>query len=560
MTIRNKVKQSSSEEAELLAPISADPGFIVECDSCFTNLTRAVRIRCADPVCEGSSIDICADCFRQGKEFGRHKAGHAYRVIEKHYTPVLDEDWTGDEEIMLLDGLMMHGMGNWQAVAEFMGSRTKHEVEEHYMKYWRGSKNWPYPEEPMEFETTQEEMHNRKRDRLKNLTINPPLPPQPALNSGPTSHEVAGFMPGRLEFEHELENDAEDFVKDLEFGIVRAYGGDEQIQDPADAAKLAAAVEARREAANLLSRATPNGHMHGSPASDTKDEELKDDLPQIPDAVESKESIETKLALLRAYSDRIDKRLQAKSLIFQRGLLEYRKLQAIEKRRTKDERDFLAKFKPFAKMQTAQDNEDLLDGLLYEQLLRRRIAELQNLRHLGLTSLAEAEIYEKAQQYRHQELAEIQQRGLVRNGDSLKRAGSATDDRLKSTTMARRGGPLTFGTSASLNLLSKEEQDLCRSIRLNPRSYIVIKATIIRESLKHSDGLTRKQARDLLKCDVSKTGKIWDYLVRNGVIKASAEPPPSAVVAPNGPAPMNGITPAGLPNGTPDVPMVNGHD
>ncbi|KAG8868291.1 Transcriptional adapter ada2 [Serendipita sp. 405] len=367
-------------------------------------------------------------------------------------------------------------------------------------------------------------------------------------------------MPGRLEFEHELENDAEDFVKDLEFGIVRAYGGDEQIQDPADAAKLAAAVEARREAANLLSRATPNGHMHGSPASDTKDEELKDDLPQIPDAVESKESIETKLALLRAYSDRIDKRLQAKSLIFQRGLLEYRKLQAIEKRRTKDERDFLAKFKPFAKMQTAQDNEDLLDGLLYEQLLRRRIAELQNLRHLGLTSLAEAEIYEKAQQYRHQELAEIQQRGLVRNGDSLKRAGSATDDRLKSTTMARRGGPLTFGTSASLNLLSKEEQDLCRSIRINPRSYIVIKATIIRESLKHSDGLTRKQARDLLKCDVSKTGKIWDYLVRNGVIKAPAEPPPSAVVAPNGSAPMNGITPGGLPNGTPDVPMVNGHD
>jgi transcriptional adapter 2-alpha len=178
----------------------------------------------------------------------------------------------------------------------------------------------------MEFDTSPDEMHRRKRRRLENLTINPPLPLPPVQNSGPTSHEIAGYMPGRLEFEHELENEAEDFVKDLEFGIVRAYGGDEQLQDPVDAQRLAAAVEARREAANVLSRATPNGHIHGSPASDVKDEELKDELPQIPDAVETKESIETKLALLRAYSARIDKRLQAKSLIFERGLLEYRKV------------------------------------------------------------------------------------------------------------------------------------------------------------------------------------------------------------------------------------------
>jgi transcriptional adapter 2-alpha len=46
---------------------------------------------------------------------------------------------------MLLDGLLMHGMGNWLAVAEFMGSRTKAEVRDHYLKYWRESKNWPYP-------------------------------------------------------------------------------------------------------------------------------------------------------------------------------------------------------------------------------------------------------------------------------------------------------------------------------------------------------------------------------------------------------------------------------
>jgi transcriptional adapter 2-alpha len=46
---------------------------------------------------------------------------------------------------MLLDGLFMHGMGNWLAVAEFMGSRTKQDVRDHYFKYWIESKNWPLP-------------------------------------------------------------------------------------------------------------------------------------------------------------------------------------------------------------------------------------------------------------------------------------------------------------------------------------------------------------------------------------------------------------------------------
>jgi hypothetical protein len=41
-----------------------------------------------------------------------------------------------------------------------------------------------------------------------------------------------------------------------------------------------------------------------------------------------------------------------------------------------------------------------LNGLTDEQLLRKRITELQELRRLGITSLAEAETYEKARQYR----------------------------------------------------------------------------------------------------------------------------------------------------------------
>lgn len=83
---------------------------------------------------------------------------------------------------------------------------------------------------------------------------------------------------------------------------------------------------------------------------------------------------------------------------------------------------------------------------------------------------------------------------------------------------------------------------------MNPQSYIAAKATLVRECRKRGDELSRKQARDLLKCDVNKTAKIWDFLVRNGVIKPPMEPPMSAVSAPDG-SYMNIDTNGVIPNG-----------
>ena len=57
-------------------------------------------------------------------------------------------------------------------------------------------------------------------------STNVTLAPKPAPTSAPGFHEVATFLPGRLEFEYELDNDAEDLIKDLEFGLVYQFGGD----------------------------------------------------------------------------------------------------------------------------------------------------------------------------------------------------------------------------------------------------------------------------------------------------------------------------------------------
>lgn len=105
--------------------------------------------------------------------------------------------------------------------------------------------------------------------------------------------------------------------------------------------------------------------------------------------------------------------------------------------------------------------------------------------------------------------------------------------------------PLTLGTAPSLNLLTPEEQSLCSQLRLLPRAYLAIKATIIREYQRRGGELNRKQARDLLKCDVYKTARVYDLLVVMGLLN----PPPETVEMPMVPPMPTPILTNGFTNG-----------
>ena len=78
----------------------------------------------------------------------------------------------------------------------------------------------------LHFDVDASEFQERKRRRISNMNTAPAPTPKVPPTSAPAVHEIATFLPGRLEFEHELDNEAEDLVKDLEFGIVTQYGGD----------------------------------------------------------------------------------------------------------------------------------------------------------------------------------------------------------------------------------------------------------------------------------------------------------------------------------------------
>ena len=192
------------------------------------------------------------------------------------------------------------------------------------------------------FDIDPDVFHERKRRRIAAMNNQDPPTPKPAPTSMPGNHEITGFLPGRLEFEHEVDNEAEDLVKTLEFGHVSGYGGTEIVEDENDPDVKARQKWEEDKRLGLLPGqragsvpAMVNGTVNGyHPNGDTKKLKTEDvngsadedaDEPTQPQPYETDDSIVFKLHLLESYFQRVDKRHEVKALLFDRGLLEYKK-------------------------------------------------------------------------------------------------------------------------------------------------------------------------------------------------------------------------------------------
>ncbi|KAI0798513.1 hypothetical protein BC629DRAFT_1592096 [Irpex lacteus] len=563
MTVTHRTRQHQPEEIQTVN----EPGLQIQCDGCACDLTHSIRIKCADPICEpGDGVDICPACFCAGKEFGKHKRDHPYRVVELHSYPIFTEDWGADEELLLLEGISLQGLGNWQAIAEHVGTHTKEEVEKHYKTVYIDSPNWPIPRMDLTFDIDPEEFQERKRRRISKMNAIPPPAPKVAPTSAPGIHEVAGFLPGRLEFEHELDNEAEDLVKDLEFGIVLEWDGDKIPEDQEDLdvkarAKLLEDAKLRestpgggKRLPNGFANGIINGHRLASstpkpespPKTEEKDGNLDEeaDEPTLPPPIETKDSIQFKLTLLEMYQQRVEKRHEAKALIFERGLLNYKQMQANEKKRPREDKEILHRLRPFARLQTAADFEEFAADILWEHTLRKRIAELQSYRRLGLLSEADITKFHIDDDKRNQVKANWSSRDYYaseRHSNlraSVGRQSAVPDSPREGGKAAQTNGvgppgrkmpqPLNLANSPSLHLLTPEEQTLCSQLRILPKPYLVIKETLIREYARRGGKLRRRETRDLVKIDVNKTSRIWDFLVQAGFMRVGNVGDPSA--------------------------------
>jgi transcriptional adapter 2-alpha len=478
-----------------------------------------VRIQCVS--CP--DYDTCVPCFAGGKQAREHKpAEHEFRVIEQHSIPIFTQDWGADEELLLIEGAETYGLGSWADIADHIGGcRTKEEVRDHYISTYIDSPKFPLPVHADRYDRAfvdaipREEFQARKKRRIeerKEAAKNAPpsTPKQKPTASVPACHEVQGYMPGRLEFETEYFNEAEEAVQ----------------------------------------------HMQFEPGDGVIDQRTGQLDPEM----------DLKMTIMGIYNQRLDARVDRKKIIFEHRLLEYKKNQAIDKKRTKEERDLFNRAKPFARMMKYDDFQEFTKGLEYEHNLRQAISMLQEWRSMQIGDLKAGEKYEAEKQAR----ASRPQLGMF-DRLATNRINKPTppieavngSTQLVSPDLALRphtglntppasehDEPLTNGvhtnglTSSSnrpkfvcppipgvaplkfdskeytydLHLLTPEEREVCSIIRVYPKPYIMIKETVLKEAMKTGGALKKKAVREICRLDANKGSRLFDFFVHNGWI------------------------------------------
>ncbi|KAJ3055384.1 hypothetical protein HK097_010660, partial [Rhizophlyctis rosea] len=91
------------------------------CSTCTVDCTLT-RYHSAKPPPAG--LDICANCYLDGRFPSTHYSGDFVKVVEQATKHGSDEGWTDQEDLLLLEGLEMYGE-DWGRVSEHVGTRGR---------------------------------------------------------------------------------------------------------------------------------------------------------------------------------------------------------------------------------------------------------------------------------------------------------------------------------------------------------------------------------------------------------------------------------------------------
>uniref|UniRef100_A0A672Y6T0 Transcriptional adapter n=1 Tax=Sphaeramia orbicularis TaxID=375764 RepID=A0A672Y6T0_9TELE len=164
--------------------------------------------------------------------------------------------------------------------------------------------------------------------------------------------------------------------------------------------------------------------------------------------------------------------------------------------------------------------------------LRREIRRLQEYRKAGIKSFCSAKVYERVKRMREDErrkrtmLCDVLQ--YIQDGracqqwlstEPLSTFSLSTPPSLLSwhSTGRRSAPPLNLTGLPGTEKLNEREKELCQVVRLVPGAYLEYKQALLNEC-RRQGGLRLAQARALIKIDVNKTRKIYDFLIKEGYI------------------------------------------
>lgn len=312
-----------------------------------------------------------------------------------------------------------------------------------------------------------------------------------------------------------------------------------------------------------------------------------------------------KLKVLEIYNSKLDARIERKKFILERGLLERKeKKRSKEEREVYNNMRVFARFhsaeehEAFIQGLLSQEHTartarkthaprlnpshdshlfvfplSLFSSLLLpvpsdEQRLRKKIEQLQMYRLNGIRTLADGELFEIERRKREGAATAGKKtaawetpgsgagtsKGKKRVAESASAssggaAGAGEEDRSGKKSKGADGKSVVpanpewdVSKMPGHELLSSQERLLCATLQLLPQHYLMIKERLIRECFTRGF-LKENSAKQLIKIDVNKTSKIFDFFVSVGwlntgdVIKATqgnaAAAASNANVAPN---------------------------
>jgi len=139
--------------------------------------------------------------------------------------------------------------------------------------------------------------------------------------------------------------------------------------------------------------------------------------------------------------------------------------------------------------------------------LRTKILHLKELRSKGITNFRSYRLYKKLQDLRTRERKDWQAYD-VGSIDIIPRAVQAAAPR-------KQPPPLDVMALPGYEKLTPAESELCSTLRLAPLQFLEFRDILVTESRRNSS-LKLAQARTLIKIDVNKTRKLYDFLLNEG--------------------------------------------
>lgn len=500
---RRKKNASSGENLESVTAgqVTSDgKRALYHCNYCNKDISGRTRIKCA--VC--SDFDLCIECFSVGAEVHPHKSGHPYRVMDILSFPLICPEWNADEEMLLLEGIEMYGMGNWAEVAEHVGTKSKEACIEHYKSAYLNSPYFPLPDMTHVVGKNRKELLAMAKGHLEDKKGELQL------------KEESPFSPSRVKVEDSYKNGPSGRLPCAGGKVNKKASNTVHTKDQDDLQKMEDHITGRSfglnkpksgkvEAPSLLDSSGYN------PKREEFDPEYDNDAEQSLADMEFKETDteeerELKLRVLRIYSKRLDERKRRKDFILERNLLHPSPFEDL----SQEEKKLCRRYDVFMRFHSKDEHQELLKTVVSEHRILKRIRQLKEARAAGCRSSAEADRY-------------IEHKS--READDGKAAGPSSQESLSVSdsfgTYSSAGQPTDFDfvPISGLNLLSESEKQLCREMRLTPQHYLKIQEDLTTQ-IYYGNITNKSDAHSFFQIDPTKIDKVFDMLLKKGIIQS----------------------------------------